>query len=565
MNGMPIYKYQSFETVDLPDRTWPNQVITSAPIWCSVDLRDGNQSLQIPMNLKDKLRFFDLLVAIGFKEIEVGFPAASAIEFEFVRTLIKENRIPEDVTIQVLTQSKPQLIENTFAAVQGAKRVIYHLYNSTSTLQRRVVFGMDRSEITKIAVEGTQQIKAMASARPETEFIFQYSPESFTGTEPGYALEICEAVMAEWQPTPEKKAILNLPATVELSTPNVYADRIEWFCQHYSARESIIISLHTHNDRGTGVAATELGLLAGAERVEGTLFGCGERTGNVDIVNLALNLFSQGVDSGLDFSDINRAAVMYKECTGMPIHPRHPYVGELVYTAFSGSHQDAIKKGMDLCPDQAGQIWSVPYLPIDPRDVGRTYQKIIQINSQSGKGGIAYIMKDEFGFNLPKEMHGEFGRIVQKESEATGRNVCSATILQLFREEYIDLKHPFAFLACEIQTKDDKTAISTELMINDGRIFVQGSGNGPLDALADGFKKSGDLRFKLTTYSEHALEQSTSSTAAAYIGLKFGEETVFGVGIDANISIASVKAFISALNRALVQLEITDWQRMLKN
>ncbi len=553
MKTMSIQKYKAFSQVNLRDRQWPEAKITQSPIWCSVDLRDGNQALQTPMNLEEKLQFFSLLVELGFKEIEVGFPGASEVEYVFLRQLIEKNLIPDDVTIQVLTQARSHLIDRTFEAIEGIKKVIYHVYNSTSTLQRDVVFKMSQDEITGIAVDATRQIKTRAEKTDETEIMFQYSPESFTGTELGFAVEICEAVMDVWQPSTDNKAIINLPATVEMSSPNIFADMIEWFCRHFSKRDSVIISLHTHNDRGTGVAATELGLLAGADRVEGTIFGCGERTGNVDIVNLALNLFSQGVDPNLDFSDIRHVAEVYKKCTGMPIHPRHPYVGDLVYTAFSGSHQDAIKKGMDMYDARLSKLWAVPYLPIDPGDVGRTYEKIIQINSQSGKGGVAYIMEYEFGFRLPKDMHPEMGLIVQNETNKTGKDLPPSRIFELFEQEYLNIDHPFQYVSCEIQTKEDVTWVRVGLNINGVIEEITGEGNGPLDAVGNAMKQRNYMQFKLISYSEHALEQTTSSSAAAYIQIKKGDINRFGVGIDPNISIASIKALINAVNRICIE------------
>lgn len=551
MNSMPIEKYRSFPKVILESRNWPEQTITKAPVWCSVDLRDGNQSLKNPMNLDQKLAFFKLLVEIGFKEIEVGFPSSSETEYEFLRTLIDDDHIPDDVTIQVLTQSRAHLIEKTFEAIEGAKRVIFHLYNSTSTLQRQVVFKMNRDEITQIAINGVSQIKSMAPKSMGTDFVFQYSPESFTGTELDFSLSICQAVMDKWEPTKEHKAILNLPATVEMSTPNVYADMIEWFHKNYHERETVQLSVHTHNDRGTGVAATELALMAGADRVEGTVFGFGERTGNVDIVNLALNLFSQGVDPKLDFSDINRVVAIYEKCTEMSIHPRHPYVGELVYTAFSGSHQDAIKKGMDVYDAGHGGVWAVPYLPIDPRDVGRTYEKIIQINSQSGKGGVAFILEKEFGFKLPKAMHAEFAAIIQRITDDTGKDIHPNRIFEQFQNEYLEIQDPIKLGDCEIQTKNETTKVTAELVYKNERTVIAGKGNGPLDALGNAIKEAGIARFRLVIYTEHALNQTTSSNAVAYIGLEIGDSTYFGVGIDPNISIASFRAMISALNRGL--------------
>lgn len=545
-------KYQAFQPIALPKRQWPNNTITHPPIWCSVDLRDGNQALRTPMSPKEKRDFFNLLLAIGFKQIEVGFPSASQAEYEFIRMLIEDSLIPDDATIQVLTQSRPALIETTFKAIKGAKRVIFHLYNSTSTLQRRVVFQMGKKEVIKLAVEGAQQIKQTADKLPETEFIFQYSPESFTGTELDFSLEICEAVIDVWKPEAGNQVILNLPATVEMSTPNIYADMIEWFSSHLRPSANVIISVHTHNDRGTGVAATELALMAGAKRVEGTIFGFGERTGNADIMNLALNLFSQGIDPQLDFSELNRIATIYEACTGMSIHPRHPYVGELVYTAFSGSHQDAIKKGMEFFNLEKSGKWSVPYLPIDPSDVGRSYEKIIRINSQSGKGGVAFVMESEFGVKLPKAMHPEFGKIVQQEADRTGVDISPARIRELFEAEYLSLSDPIELIGCEIQTKDTLTRVTAKIRFRNEMKLVKGEGNGPLDALGTGIKRQLFDRFKLVSYSEHALNETIAAKAIAYIGIEIDRQTVFGVGIDTNISIASFKALISALNRAFV-------------
>lgn len=549
---MPVDKYRTFPAVDLSDRQWPSRTLTQAPNWCSVDLRDGNQALKTPMNINEKLEFFNLLIDLGFKEIEIGFPAASEVEFQFLRKLIEENRIPDDVYIQVLTQARSHLIEKTFKAIEGAKKVIFHLYNSTSTLQRDVVFKMSRAEIIELAVKATRKVKSMVDQVTDTEIIFEYSPESFTGTELDFSLEICTAVMNIWQPTNEKRAILNLPATVEMSVPNVYADMIEWFSRSYIKRDTIIISVHAHNDRGTAVAASELGLLAGAERVEGTIFGCGERTGNVDIVNIALNLFSQGVDPKLNLQDIQHIAEVYQKCTRMDIHPRHPYVGELVYTAFSGSHQDAIKKGMDLYNEKADQQWSVPYLPIDPKDVGRTYEKIIQINSQSGKGGVAYIMENSFGFRLPKAMHPELGYIVQKRTEETGQEISPKEILQLFENAYLEKVSPFKLNECEIRTKGNTTRINAEMIIFGKKQEISGEGNGPIDALGNALKQRNIVQFKLLSYSEHAMNETTSSCAAAYIQLRIGDSEFFGVGKDPNISTASIKALVSALNRSEV-------------
>ena len=550
MKQMPIQKYAAFPQVKMPTRNWPNRTITSSPIWCSVDLRDGNQALRTPMNLNEKVEFFRLLVDLGFKEIEVGFPASAEVEYEFTRKLIEDDLIPDDVSIQVLTQARSHLIENTFEAVQGAKRVILHLYNSTSALQREVVFQMSPREVKEIAVNGTKLVKSIADKMSSTDIVFEYSPESFTGTELEYALDVCQSVMEIWQPTKEKRAIINLPATVELSTPNIFADRIEWFSRHYQNRSEIILSIHNHNDRGTGVAAAEMGLMAGAERVEGTLFGFGERTGNVDLVTLALNMFSQGIDPKLDFHNINQVAEIYKRCTRMPIHPRHPYVGEMVYTAFSGSHQDAIKKGMDHSNGLQNEQWAVPYLPIDPKDVGRTYEKIIQINSQSGKGGVAYIMDHQFGFKLPKSMHPEVGRIIQREADRTGEEIKPERIYQIFEQEYLQADTPLKLVDCEIQTKGNSTRVNLQMDIDGIIQAFTGIGNGPLDAVGNALKSNRQIQFKLLYYSEHALDQSTSSHAAAYIQLAIGKTEIFGVGIDSNISVASIKALLCALNRA---------------
>src|SRR5579885_829959 len=438
MSMMPIHKYRPFAPINLPDRQWPARVIERAPVWCSVDLRDGNQALVEPMGPDRKRRMFDLLVRLGFKEIEVGFPAASETDFAFVRELVERDLVPEDVTIQVLTQARPELITRTFESVRGARRVIIHLYNSTSTLQRRVVFGLDKAGIVDIAVNGARLIRDLAEAMPESDIVYQYSPESFTGTELDFAVEICEAVMDVWQPTPQKKTILNLPATVEMATPNIYADQIEWFGRHIRDRDSIVLSLHPHNDRGTGVAAAELAIMAGADRVEGTLFGNGERTGNVDVMTLALNLFSQGVDPELEIHDIDEIVRTVEYCNQLPVHPRHPYAGELVYTAFSGSHQDAIKKGFEALEKRNDGLWEVPYLPIDPKDLGRTYEAVIRVNSQSGKGGVAYLLKTDYGFDLPRGLQVEFSKIVQQWTDRTCKEVTSSEIWRMFQETYLN-------------------------------------------------------------------------------------------------------------------------------
>ena len=546
-----ITKYRPFPTIDLPDRRWPNRTLERAPVWCSVDLRDGNQALINPMNLEQKLRMFSLLVDIGFKEIEVGFPSASAVDFDFTRTLIERKLIPAGVYPQVLTQSRDHLIRRTFEAIEGTPQAIVHLYNSTSELQRRVVFRMDRAAIRQIAVDGTRLVRELAD-RTATEVLYEYSPESFTGTELDFAVEVCDAVIEAWDPSPERRIIINLPATVELATPNVYADQIEWFLGHVQRRDSIILSLHTHNDRGTGVAATELGLMAGGERVEGTLFGNGERTGNVDIVTVALNLYTQGVDPGLDLHDLSRLLEVSDYCTELPVDARHPYAGELVFTAFSGSHQDAINKGMSA---QGEGLWGVPYLPIDPTDIGRSYQAIIRINSQSGKGGVAYIMETEFGCQLPKIMQPEFGQVVQELSDRSGREVEAREIWRAFEQEYLEADAPIRFIdyaiasdAADSSRMDGRLTIA----IDGAEVELNGSGNGPIDALKDALGQAGLGDFRLTHYSEHSLGQGTDSTAIAYIQIAphHGIQR-FGVGTNPNIAKASALALISALNRSL--------------
>ena len=546
-----IDKYRPFPAIDLPDRAWPNRTIDRAPIWCSVDLRDGNQALINPMNLQQKLSLFSLLVDIGFKEIEVGFPSAAAVEFDFTRTLIDDGRIPEGVYPQVLTQARDHLIRRTFDAIEGTPQAIVHLYNSTSELQRRVVFRKDRAAIRRIAVDGTRLVRELAG-RTDTKVVYEYSPESFTGTEIDFAVEVCDAVIEAWDPSPERRMIVNLPATVELATPNVYADQIEWFLRRVQRRDSIILSLHTHNDRGTGVAATELGLLAGGERVEGTLFGNGERTGNVDIVTVALNLYTQGIDPGLELSDLGRLIEVSDACTELPVSPRHPYAGELVFTAFSGSHQDAINKGMTA---QGEGLWEVPYLPIDPTDIGRSYQAIIRINSQSGKGGVAYVMESEFGCQLPKTMQPEVGQVVQALTDRTGREVNAAQIWDAFRREYLEADRPIRFLDYAFASDAQDSSLVH------GRLSVEiegeaqelcGSGNGPIDALKSALGQAGWDDFKLTHYSEHALGQGTDSTAIAYIQVVRDDGTQrFGAGTHPNIAKASALALISALNRTV--------------
>ena len=552
-----ITKYRAFPQIDLPDRQWPTRTIDTAPIWCSVDLRDGNQALAIPMSVEEKLEFFQLLVDIGFKEIEVGFPAASQIEYDFLRRLVDENRIPDDVTVQVLVQAREALIRRTFESLQGTKNAILHLYNSTSPTQRRVVFGMSKQEIVDIAVNGTRLVKELRPTLPDTNLRFQYSPESFSATELPFAVEICQAVMAEWQPTPENRIILNLPATVELATPNVHADQIEWFCNNLENRESAIISLHTHNDRGTGVAATELGLLAGAERVEGTLFGNGERTGNVDIVTLALNMYTQGVNPHLDFGNIERVAKVYERCTRMEIPPRLPYAGELVFTAFSGSHQDAINKGMAAQDPADEALWDIPYLPIDPRDIGRTYEAIIRINAQSGKGGVAYILENEYGFQMPKAMHVEFGKVINQLADAQGDEISSLQIKQTFEETYLQVTTPFELKSFRAKIldktgSDHSVRCKADILIDGKPHQLQGAGNGPINAFMTAMKEELVPDFRLLSFSQHSLQKGSGAESVAYIEIETPVGfSFFGAAMDTNIELASIKALVSALNRAL--------------
>lgn len=552
MKKMKSGKYRPYPGAELPDRTWPDRKIVRAPIWCSVDLRDGNQALSVPMNVEDKLKMFELLVEIGFKEIEVGFPSASEVEYRFVRKLIEEDRIPDDLTIQVLTQARSHLIEKTFSALTGVKKAIVHLYNSTSTLQREVVFRKGREEIREIAVAGAELMQKLKKEVGGSGIRFEYSPESFTGTEPDYALEVCRAVLGVWQPTPAQPVILNLPATVEMATPNVYADQIEWFCRRLPERDRVIISIHTHNDRGTAVAAGELALLAGGDRVEGTLFGNGERTGNLDIVTMALNLFSQGVDPNLDLSDIERIKKVYSAATRMEVHPRHPYAGELVFTAFSGSHQDAISKGIKA--RREGDPWAVPYLPIDPEDIGRSYERIIRINSQSGKGGIGYVMETEFGFRLPRGLQMEFSRLIQEITDRTGRELSPEILRENFEQEYLDRTTPYSLLKCLFESDDGgQTVARAEIVARGKPSSFRASGNGPIDAFVRGLKESTGRDFMVTSYTEHDIDHSgagAGAAAAAYISLEErGGRTAFGVGLDTNISLASIKAVLSALNR----------------
>jgi len=547
----PPDKYRPFAPIPIADRTWPSRTLTAAPTWCSVDLRDGNQALIEPMDSPRKRRMFEQLVRLGFKEIEVGFPAASQTDFNFVRELIEERLIPDDVTVQVLTQARSDLIRRTFESLRGVPRAIVHLYNSTSTTQRRVVFRLDRAGIVDIAVTGAKLIRECAALQPQTAWTFQYSPESFTGTELEFAVEICDAVTAVWDPIPEHKAILNLPATVEMATPNIYADQIEWFGRHVARRDAVVISVHPHNDRGTGVAAAELAMMAGAERVEGTLFGNGERTGNVDIVTLALNLYTQGVDPHLDLSNINTIARCAEECTRLPIHPRHPYVGDLVFTAFSGSHQDAIKKGLAaLAP--AG-IWDVPYLPIDPADLGRSYESIIRVNSQSGKGGVAFLLARDYQLMLPRRLQIEFSKVVQEAADTSGRELTSLDLWQLFEAEYLAPREPYVYLSHQLTTSgdgNDRERIALRVRLGGSDLSLQASGTGPIDAAV----KALALELDVVAYDEHSCATGSDAQAVAYVEIAVaGVPSLFGVGRHANIVTASLLAVLSAANRAIAR------------
>ncbi|AJY63076.1 2-isopropylmalate synthase [Burkholderia glumae] len=542
----PAAKYRPFTPVNLTDRQWPSRTITRAPIWMSTDLRDGNQALFEPMDAARKMRMFKMLVAIGFKEIEVAFPSASETDFNFVRELIEGGHIPDDVTIEVLTQARDDLIERTFASLRGAKRAIVHLYNATAPEFRRIVFGLEREGVKQLAVSAARTIKRLADAAADTQFTLQYSPETFTATELDFAKEVCDAVFDVWQPTPERKSIVNLPATVEVGTPNYYADQIEWMHRNLARRDSLILSVHPHNDRGTAVAAAELAVMAGADRIEGCLFGNGERTGNVDLVTLALNLYTQGVDPGLDFSQINSVARTAEECTQLPVHPRHPYVGDLVFTAFSGSHQDAIKKG--LAAQRADARWEVPYLPIDPSDLGRTYDSIIRVNSQSGKGGIAYLLEQGYGVALPRRLQVDFSAAVQRLTDQSGQEVSAAQIWALFESEYVANHAPLRYLGHELSERGGRETIVLSAEIHGERRELRGEGNGPLDALMNALRTP----LRIQHYEERALSQGADAKAVAIAELA-GEGvpgSAFGVGIDANLTTASIRAVISGINRA---------------
>jgi 2-isopropylmalate synthase len=549
--SMPYWKYKPYETVDLPDRTWPNRVVDRAPVWCSTDLRDGNQALVKPMDPTRKQLMFDLLVRLGVKEIEVGFPAASKADYDFVRQLVDEARIPADTTISVLTQARPELIERTFEAIDGAERAIVHLYNSTSRTQRRVVFRLAADGIIDLAVRGTELCRELA-AQTATNVVYEYSPESFHGTELELALEICEAVTAVWGPTPGEKMIVNLPTTVEAFPPNVYADRIEWFQRRFSARESILLSVHPHNDRGTAVATAELGLMAGADRVEGTLFGNGERTGNVDLITLALNLFTQGVDPNLDLSALDEAKRIVEQCNELLVHPRHPWVGELVYTAFSGSHQDAIKKGMYAQQRSESELWDVPYLPIDPQDLGRSYEAIIRVNSQSGKGGVAYLMETEHHLELPRGLQVDFAQKVQAVTDLRGGELTADELLALFHEHYLAQRSPYE-LVSYTHSSSDEDRIVAEIAVDGEPQTIEGVGNGPIAALVDAFARGCNVEVSLREYHEHALSAAADATAAAYIEADVDDEPVWGVGLHPSIVSASLRAVVNAVNRAVAQ------------
>lgn len=553
-------KYNPFGKItQLTNREWPNKLIEKAPVWCSVDLRDGNQALVDPMNLEEKIKMFRELIRVGFKEIEVGFPSASETEYEILRALIDRNLIPDDVTIQVLVQAREHLIRKTFEAIDGAKNVIVHFYNSTSTLQRKVVFHKDMDAITEIAVNGAKLIRQLTDEMDTSEMNirFEYSPESFSGTEPEFAVSICNAVAEAIGADKDHPIIFNLPSTVQLSTPNVFADQVEYFCKNINNREAVIVSVHPHNDRGTGVADAELALLAGADRIEGTLFGNGERTGNVDIVTVALNMFTQGIDPMLDFSDIKKTRAIYEECTKMKVHERTPYAGELVFTAFSGSHQDAIKKGTDYMTESHTDKWEVPYLPISPADVGREYEPIIRINSQSGKGGAAFVMQQMFGYNMPKGMHPEFGYYVKKEADNKGKELTPEEIFSLFEKNYLSVSAPYTLGKHKIhqlgsEENDSVTEFDGSLICHNEEIAIEGEGNGPIDAFFEALKKCGISRYKFMSYHEHAIGSGADAKACAYVELLTPEgANVFGVGVHVNINIASIKAVLCAVNRAM--------------
>ena len=547
MLKQPQSKYRAFAPIGLKDRTWPDAVLTKAPIWLSTDLRDGNQALVEPMDIARKMRMFETLVAIGFKEIEVGFPSASQIEFDFVRKLIEEDRIPDDVTIQVLTQARDHLIARTFESLQGAPRAIVHLYNAVAPVMRRVVLGMDEDQIVELASSHARMFNEFAAKQPNTKWTFQYSPEMFSGTDVHFSKRVVDAVTEVWAPTPERKCIINLPTTVEHSTPNIFADMIEWMHRNLARRDSIVLCVHPHNDRGTGTAAGELALMAGAERIEGCLFGNGERTGNLDLVNVALNLYTQGVHPALDFSDIDEIRRCVEHCNQIPVHPRHPYVGELVYTSFSGSHQDAIKKAFSARKE--GDIWEIPYLPIDPKDLGRSYEAVIRVNSQSGKGGISYLLEAEYGIELPRRLQIEFSQIVQGVMDTNGKELGAADIWQIFDREYGVKQAPS--LHPQIDTAEDgQTRVQAQADLCVRMVRIDGQGKGPIDAFVEGLNKLLKTQVRVLDYHEHALGSGADAQAVAYLELRVGEATLFGVGMDGNIASASLKAIVSGLRRA---------------
>ncbi len=547
-------KYKAFKPIDLTDRLWPSQSIKISPRWCSVDLRDGNQALIEPMGEERKLRMFNMLLEIGFTEIEVGFPSASQTDFDFVRKIINENLIPNDVTIQALTQARPELIKRTFEALEGAKRAIVHVYNSTSTLQRKVVFRSDEKGIMKIATDGAKWVADESEKFPKTDWTFEYSPESFTGTELPYAVDVCNAVNEVWKPNSEKQTIINLPATVEMASPNIYADQIEWMCRNLENRENVIVSLHPHNDRGTAVAATELGVMAGADRIEGTLFGNGERTGNVDLVTLSLNMLTQGIDPNLDFSNINQIMREAEYCNQLPVHPRHPYAGDLVFTAFSGSHQDAIKKGLTEMRNSNQEIWEVPYLPIDPQDVGRSYEAVIRINSQSGKGGVAYLLEKDHGLSMPRRLQIEFSQVIQKVADDSGKEISPSDVWEKFQSTYLNDSGAYEFIEHNINshanadgTQSDEIKIG--LKVNSQIISIEGMGNGPIDAMIDALKNHFSMDIKISDYHQHAISSGSDAKAVAYSELLLNGQSVWGVGIHQNTVIAGLQSVISGLNR----------------
>ena len=543
----PASKYRPFAPVGLKDRTWPDAVITRPPTWCSVDLRDGNQALIEPMDIARKLRMFEALVAIGFKEIEVGFPSASQVEFDFLRKLIDEDRIPRDVTIQVLTQAREPLIRRTFEALKGARRAIVHLYNATAPVMRKVVLGLDEDGIVALATSQARLFRELAAQQPETDWTFQYSPEMFSGTELPFAKRVVDAVTEVWQPTPARKCIVNLPSTVEHSTPNIFADMIEWMHRHLARRDSIVLSVHPHNDRGTGTAAGEFAVMAGADRLEGCLFGNGERTGNLDLVNVALNLYSQGVDPGLDFSDIDEIRRTVEHCNQLPVHPRHPYVGDLVYTSFSGSHQDAIKKA--FAARRKGEIWDMPYLPVDPKDLGRSYEAVIRVNSQSGKGGISYLLEAEYGLELPRRLQIEFSQVVQAVMDASGKELSAQDLWALFEREFRVGQARVSHQVLE-SGADGEVTLAADVQLGERALAVRGSGNGPIAAFVDGLSRATGESIRVLDYHEHAVAAGADARAVAYLELRVGERTLFGVGMDANIVSASLQAIVSGLQRA---------------